>query len=197
MRYRRRPEHAHELLVKLTAVRLEDGLLPGLHDVLLELRLRLVVHLLDPRRVYAPVLDELVERQSSDLAAERVERRQHHRMRGVVDDEVDAREVLERADVPTFAADDAALEVVRCELDDRHRRLGRMAGGDALERVGDERAGAAASIGSCLFLHLSNLAGELVAHEVLRALEQLLARLVDGQAGDLLERPQRVLLRVA
>src|SRR3712207_8608019 len=34
------------------------------------------------------------------------------------DDEVDAREVLERADVAPLAADDAALHVVRRELDD-------------------------------------------------------------------------------
>ena len=118
-------------------------------------------------------------------------------MRSVVDDEVDAREVLERADVPALAADDAALEVVRSELDDRHRRLGRVARGDALERVGDERAGAPPRVGSCLLLHLPHLAGELVADEVLRAFEQLLARLVDGQARDLLERGEGLPLRVA
>ncbi len=66
-------EDAHELLVELAAVRLEDGLLAGLQHVLLELGLRLVVHLLDPRGMDAPVLDELLERQPGDLAAQRVE----------------------------------------------------------------------------------------------------------------------------
>ena len=84
-------EHSHELLVELAAVGLEDRLLAGLHDVLLELRLRLVVHLLDPRRMDAAVLDELVERQPRDLAPERIERREDDGVRSVVDDEVDAR----------------------------------------------------------------------------------------------------------
>ena len=93
-------EHPHELLVELAAVRLEHGLLAGLHHVLLELGLGLVVHLLDSSRMDASVLDELVERQSRDLASERIERGEHDRMRGVVDDEVDAGQVLERTDVP-------------------------------------------------------------------------------------------------
>ena len=185
-------EHAHELLVELAAVRLEDRLLAGLQDVLLELRLRLVVHLLDSSGMDAAVLDQLVERHPRDLAAQRVERREHDRVRRVVDDEVDAGQVLERADVPALAADDPPLEVVGSELDDGHRRLCRMARGDALERVGDERAGPPARVRASLLLHLPHLAGELVADEVLRAVEELLACLVDGEPRDLLERGERV-----
>ena len=63
------PEHLDELLVHGSAVRLEHGLLSGLAYVLLDLGLRLVVHLLDPRRVDPAVLDELGERELRDLAA--------------------------------------------------------------------------------------------------------------------------------
>ena len=111
-------EDLHELLVERAAVRLEHRLLAGLADDLLELRLRLVVRLLDARRVDAPVLDQLRQRQPRDLAAEPVERREHDRVRRVVDDEVDAGEVLERADVAALAADDPALHVVGRQLDD-------------------------------------------------------------------------------
>ena len=103
----------------------------------------------------------------ADLAAQRVERREYDRVRRVVDDEVDAGEVLERADVPALAADDPPLEIVRGELDDGDRRLCGMAGGDALERVGDERPRAPARVRASLLLHLPHLAGELVADEVL------------------------------
>ena len=89
-----------------------------------------------------------------------------------------------------------ALQVVRGELDDGDGRLGGVARRDALQRVGDQRAGAATRVGARLLLHLPHLARELVAHEVLRALDQLLARLVDGEAGDLLERGERVAVRV-
>ncbi len=50
----------------------------------------------------------------------------------VVDDEVDAGEVLQGADVAALAADDPALHVVGGELDHRHGRLGRVAGGEPL-----------------------------------------------------------------
>ena len=54
----------------------------------------------------APVLDELRERELGDLAAHAVEGREHDRCGRVVDDEVDAGEVLERTDVAALAADD-------------------------------------------------------------------------------------------
>ena len=111
-------EDLHELLVELAAVGLEDRLLAGLPDVVLELGLRLVVHLLDPRRMDAAVLDQLLERQLRDLAADAVERREDDGLRRVVDDEVDAGQVLERADVAALAADDPPLHVVGGELDD-------------------------------------------------------------------------------
>src|SRR5205823_13010431 len=68
-------------------------------------------------------------RRSSDLnlAAQAVERREHDRMRRVVDDEVDAGQVLERADVASLAADDAPLHVVGRKLHDGNGRLGGMA----------------------------------------------------------------------
>ena len=66
-------EDLHELLVELAAVRLEDGLLSGEPDVIFELGLREVVHLLDAGRMDAPVLDQLLERQACDLAPEPVE----------------------------------------------------------------------------------------------------------------------------
>jgi hypothetical protein len=106
------PEDLRQLLVQLAAVCLEDRLLARLPHVLLELGLRLVVHLLDPGRVDPAVLDELVERQPCDLPSERVEGGEHDGVRRVVDDEVDTREVLECADVATLAPDDPALEIV-------------------------------------------------------------------------------------
>ena len=66
-------EDLGQVLVHLAAVGLEDRLLAGSHDVFLELRLRLVVHLLDPRRMDPAVLDELGERDAGDLAADPVE----------------------------------------------------------------------------------------------------------------------------
>ena len=62
-------EDLDQLLVEVAAVRLEHGLLAGLLDVVLDLGLGLVVHLLDPRRMDPAVLDQLDERQLGGLAA--------------------------------------------------------------------------------------------------------------------------------
>src|SRR5439155_10958571 len=93
------PHDLDELVGEGPAVRLEDRLLPGLADDLLDLSLRLVVRLLDPRRMDPAVLEELRDGEAGDLSAEPVEAREHDRMRRVVDDEVHTGEVLERADV--------------------------------------------------------------------------------------------------
>ena len=124
-----------------------------------------------------------VERQPRDLAPEAVERREHDGVRRVVDDEVDAGEMLERADVATLAADDAPLHVVGRELDDGHGRLGRVTRGDALQRVGDEVPRTALRLGPRLLLEHAHAAGELVADELLASLEQLRLRLLLRHAG--------------
>ena len=47
--------------------------------------------------------------EARDLAADGIEARQDHGLRGVVDDEVDARRCFDGANVPALAADDADL----------------------------------------------------------------------------------------
>ena len=95
----------------------------------------------------------------------------------VVDDEVDAGQVLERADVAALPADDPPLHVVRGKLDERHRRLGGSARRDPLQSVGDEVARPALGLGLRLLLELAHTAGELVAHLLLRLGEDPLPRL--------------------
>ena len=91
-------------------------------------------------------------------------------MRRVVDDEVDAGQVLERADVAALAADDPALHVVGAEARHRDRRLGGVTGGDALERVRDEVPCAPLRLGARLLLDHAHTPAEIVAHELLAAL---------------------------
>src|SRR5436305_13698888 len=65
------------------------------------------------------------------ISAHAVEAGQHDRVGRVVDDEVHAGEVLQRADVASLAADHASLHVVAGQLHDRHRRFGGMRRGQA------------------------------------------------------------------
>ena len=121
--------------------RLVGGGLAGLADDQVDLGLRLGDDLLDPAGVDPAVADQLRQGDPGDLAANRVEARQHDRLRRVVDDQVDAGRLLEGPDVAPLAADDPALHLVVRQVDDGHRVLGGVVGGDALDRGDDDVAG--------------------------------------------------------
>ena len=101
-----------------------------------------LVLLLDAARLDAPVGDERLERDARDLAAYRVEAGEQHGLGGVVDEQVDAGDRLEGADVAALAADDAALHRVVGQVQHGHRRLRGLRRGDALRGQGDDAPGA-------------------------------------------------------
>jgi hypothetical protein len=189
-------EQLGELGIEALHVGLEDRLLPELGDVGLQLGLGLVVGLLDARRVDAPVLQELLERHARNLAPDAVERAEDHRVGGVVDDEVDAGEILQRADVAALAADDAALHVVARELDDGDRGLGRMAGGETLHGHGEDRAHAALRVALGLLLDRAQDLDRVVARLVLDVLQERLLGLPGAEACGALEGPGVVLAQL-
>jgi hypothetical protein len=156
-------EQLHELGVQRPDVRLEDSLLPHLHDVLVDLRLGLVEGLLDAGRVDATVGKQALEREAGDLATHAVEARQEHRAGGVVDDEVNSGQGLERADVAALPADDPALKLVRPQLHHRNRGLDRVARRHPLHNRGEDAAGATVGVVAGLLLDLPDDAGALVA----------------------------------
>ena len=94
-----------------------------------------VEDLLDAVRVDPPVQHQLLQREPADLAAYRVEAGQQHRLRRVVDDQVDPGDRLERPDVAALAADDAALHLVAGQVQDADHALRGLLAGDPLDRV--------------------------------------------------------------
>jgi hypothetical protein len=191
------PEHPHELDVEALDVGVQRRLLARLLDVALELGLRLVVRLLDPCRMDATVLQEPLEREAGDLAPDAVEPGQDHGVGRVVDDEVDAGEMLEGADVAALAADDAALHVVGGELDDGDRGLGGVPRGQPLHHDGEDVAHAPLGVALGLALDLAQPAGGVVAGLVLHLLEEDLLGLRGRQAGRPLELAHLLVLRGA
>ena len=144
----------------------------------------------------APVGDELGQREPRGLAAHAVEAREHDGLGRVVDDEVDAGDVLEGADVAALAADDAALHVVGRQVDHRDGGLGDVVGGGALDAQREDVAGAAVGLAARLFLDLAHELGHLVAGLVLGLLEQHVLGLRGAQPGDALELDHRLVVRV-
>ena len=70
-----------------------------------------------------------------------------------------------------------------------------MAGGDALQGVGNEAAGTALRLGASLFLLLADSPGQLVPDQLLGAVEEVRLRLVHRHPGDPLELGQLRVLR--
>src|ERR1035437_9468352 len=100
-----RPEELGQLGVNRWDAELLAGGLPLLLDALADLAAALADHLLDAGRVDPAVGEEALQRDPRHLSPDRVEPAEDDRFRGVVDDDVDARRRLERADVAALAAD--------------------------------------------------------------------------------------------
>src|SRR2546428_9006347 len=130
-----------------------------------------------------------------------VEAGDHDRVRRVVDDHVHAGGGLEGADVATFTPDDPPFHLVGWEGDGGHRALGRVLGGDALDRDGEDLLRLAVGVLLRLLLEIPRERRGFAAGLILEPAQQLLLRLLRGEAGDLLEagprlgllRPQRPL----
>ncbi len=85
----------------------------------------------------AAVRNQTLDGLLGDLPAVRIEAGQDDRAGRVIDDEIDAGGLFERADVASFAPDDAAFQIVARQVDDRDRGLDGVLGGAALNGFGD------------------------------------------------------------
>ena len=162
-------------------------LLAGLGDLCVDFLARLVDDLLDPPRMDSAVGDELLERQPRDLAADRIEARNHDRVGRVVDDDVHAGGELERADVSPLAPDDPPLHFVVRQRHGRHGGLGGVIGGDALDRQRDDLLRLALGVPFGGFPDLANPVGRVGLGFFFHPANQLVLRVLGGHAGHLLE----------
>ena len=115
----------------------------GFFADLVDFLLGLAHDFFDARGMDSTVGDQRTDRQARDFAAYRVEARDGDGFGGVIDDDVDAGGGFERADVATFATDEAALQVVGRQLHHGHGALVDELTGVALNRRGDDGLGAA------------------------------------------------------
>ena len=180
-------EELHQLRVHAGDGELQEGGLALGLDLLLELRLDLLDHLFDARRMDAAVGDQALQGDAGHLAAERIEAGEDDRFRRVVDDEVDAGRHLQGADVAPLAADDAPLHLVARQHHHRDRGLGDVVRGGALDGHADDALRLLVGLLAGLVLDPLDDVRGLDAGVVFEQADQLLARLLGGQAGDLLE----------
>ncbi len=166
-------EGVDQLGMQIMDAGVEGGLFARLLNALVHQLHSLAVHLLDACRVNTPVSDEVLHRDAPDFAAHRVEAGDGDAFRGVVDNEVRARELLEGADVAALAPDDAALEVVGGNMDGGDGGLGRMIGGHALDGEAQDLAGLLVGLRLRARLGIADNDGGLAGHVVADGLQKL------------------------
>ena len=105
----------------------------------------------------------------------------------VVDDDVHAGRGLEGADVPSLAADDAALHLVVGERDGGDGGLGGVLRREPLGGDGDDAAGVAVGALLGLLLDVAHQRRGLPPGLVLHPLEDLAARVLGGESRDPLQ----------
>ena len=135
----------------------------------------------------APIGDELFKRQTRDLAADGVKGRHGDRLGRVVDDEIDTRDGLERADVAPLTPDDAALHLIVGQRHDGNSGLGGVIGCAALDGGGEDLAGALIGFLLELRFDLLDLHGSFVPDLGFYVLEKLRFRLFLRQSRDLFQ----------
>ena len=174
--------------------RLVGGGLAGLADDQVDLGLGLRDDLLDPAGVDPAVADELRQRDPGDLAADGVEAAEDHGLGRVVDDQVDAGRLLEGPDVAALAADDPALHLVVRQVDDRHRVLRGVVGGDALDRGDHDVAGLLVGLVAGLALDRPGELDRVVLGLLADRLEEERLGVLGRHAADPLERRDLLLV---
>ena len=180
-------EQLHQLGVQAAHAGLEHRALTlGLDDGV-HLAAGLGDHLLDVGGMDAAVGDQFFERQTCDLAAHRLEAGDGDGLGRIVDDEVDARERFNGADVAALAADDASLHLVIGQGNHTDGDLGDVIGGAALDGGRYDLAGILVRFVLGAGLDLLDLEGGLVGDLGLDLLDQVLLGLVSRKAGDALE----------
>ncbi len=143
--------------------------------------------LFDAARMDPAVLNQFDHRQLGDLAADVVEGRNDDHARGIVDDHVDARLLLEGADVAALAANDAALHLVVGNVDGRDGGFGGVRGGVALNRHGQHFARLAVALRLEVVLEPEDQRAGFVLELPLEPLEQHFGAGLLIQTADLVE----------
>ena len=145
------------------------------------------VHLFDAGRVNAAVSDEVFHGNAANLATNGIEARNGNALRGIVDEQIHARKLLEATNIAALAANDAALQIIGRNMNGFHRSFSRMIGSNALNGEAQDLTRLLISFGLGALLCLANNGGAFMSNLIAKIVEQLLLRFFRSHAGDMLE----------
>ena len=180
-------EDLDELGIEPVDTDLEGRAFAGLLDAGLDLRLGLFDHFLDAGRMDPAVADEALERDAGHLAADGIEPGNGDGVGRIVDDELDAGELLELADVAALTADDASLHFLAGNGDGGDGRLGDVICRAALNGQRNDVFGLFVGFVLELFFEDSHSHCLLVLHFIDHFFDELVPCLLLGHTGNSLE----------
>ena len=117
------PDDLGELRVQVGDADISERVLSGTQADLLDFLLASLDLVLDALGVDPAVQDEGLEGHPGHLPSHRVEAREQHSLWGVVDDQVDPGNLLERSNVAALATDDPTLHLIAWQVQHRHHGL--------------------------------------------------------------------------
>ena len=133
------------------------------------------------------VRDELFERDSRDLAANRIVARDDHCFGSIVDNDIDAGRGLDRADIAALAPDYAALHLIIGQREHRDGALGDELAGEAFDCDRDDSFRATVGLFARLFFDDPDMLGGVGARLSDHLVHQGALGLLASQSGDRLE----------
>ena len=111
------PQQGDQLRVNILKTDIKDNLFGLLTHQFIQFLFNFFDHLLDPGRVNSPIGHEAFKRYLGDLPPVGIKTRNDHRIRSIVNDQIDTRRTLQGADVATFPADDAPFHALTGQTD--------------------------------------------------------------------------------
>ena len=180
-------QQPHQLGVQMVHAGFDHRALAVLLDLGLHLAAGLFHRFLDAGRMDASVLNELFQRKPRDLPFDGVVAGKGDGLGGIVDDEIHAGQVLQRADIASFAADDAALHLIVGQRHHRNGDLRHMVAGAALNRGRKDLAGLFVAFLLQLLLKLGDLQRLFVGQLIFQHLQHIVLGLLLAEAGDLFQ----------
>ena len=181
-------EQANQLGMDAMNTGFERGAFALGFDDLIDFLLCLLHHFRDARRMDATVQNQLFQTQPGDFTANRVKRGQGDCFRGIVDDQIDTRQVVQGADVAAFTANDAARHFIVGQRNDRYRGFGYLVGCIALDGRSNEFARSGLGFLFHLLVDFAEFERGVMLGFIFNRRDQIFLGLVAGQTGQTLER---------
>ena len=129
----------------------------------------------------APIQDQAFQRAAGNFAADRVKAGNGDGFGCIIDDHIHASRLFKGADIAAIAADDAPFHFFIGQRYDRGADFGNVLGGDPLDGIGDDLAGALVAFGAGFSFDLADDARHIVTRFFFCISQNDRTRLFGGQ----------------